>query len=1044
MRKFLLLSIGIFFTTVILAQTPGLIVKPAQSPGNGILDPNGDGYVSDTIDGGLQVGFTKPPDNDVTQSEIPYVAIIRPDPQPDILRGPAGGFIEIVGVDAAGNNAILTYNDGTNFLIRFRLGGYAPNSKSYSLLIDTDEAFGFTGENADDNALTGNPGFEVEIVLETNFNVKIYDIDGSNTGGSEVASYSYDTHCQKSIAISEAGGDPDFFYDFYVEFSDLTGLFDSSTPLRIVAVTTMNPHQAIGNNALSDVGGVTSGTNMDLIWEELIDGQTPTVPGDSVLDRTECPWINSPVTSSDGEIGGVLNGSGISYPVWVWVYQNGTKLDSVSVSSGTSWSVSGSYTLLQGDTITAVAKESGKGASYDNCDITYVSDNCPDALNKLYVPDDNNAKGICANAGAGISGATIRVYQLDGTEVVPGGTGSIAVEADGSFQWKCNTSNTGCTSGSPCLTSGQTYLVTQTVDGCESQPITYRVGSGSCTTSSTPTISTSTIIVSTQTLNGNGTSASSRIFIYKNDTVQIAAVNSNASSPFAWSADISDADLAECDEITAKQVETGKCISAATASISVTRQATNPSINSTGCYVSVPAFIDGFSTEIGATVTLYRVSPSATLGTATVGSEGTWSISPSPSPSIGQEIYAKISAGGCLTESNESAHVTLTSRTNISSYTFSFTTPIEGNDSVYGSISGGSYPVDVTLYVDEAEIGSGLTVNSAGNFYYTGLASYELSAGSTVKGTVTYGSQCESDYSSQSAVVDCIEPEDRTISRADSIICSGDLGIITVVNSESGVIYTPVLASDTTSCGYSKLGDGTDLDLSIDEPDTNPRYVRVKAVKYSPVQCETILSDSLAFYFIDAPSGSSPQTFCDTDNATVADLEPSGDSITWYDSDLGGSIVAKSTLLTDNTHYYATQTVNGCESENFLDVLVEVNTCNSAPNTNSENVSYPEDSTGIYINVLANDSDPDSDPITTKLILKQPSNGTASIVNDDSLSYQPTANWNGSDTIIYQVCDDQSPQNCAQDTVFITITAVNDAPTPQPDIVNYPEDSTGI
>jgi hypothetical protein len=216
------LIIAFFITTVLFAQTPGLILKPATGAGASVLDPDGDGYVSAKTNG-VQIGFTNPPNNDVTQSEIPYAPIVQPDPTSDLLRGPSCSFGDIVGVDAAGNNAIMSYYDGTNLLVRFRLSGYAPNSKGYTLFNDTDQKFGFTGPNADPNAVAGNPGFEVEITLMTNFDVGVYKIDGSATAGTAVATYSYDTHCQKSVAITRACDDADYFYDFYVPFSALIG-----------------------------------------------------------------------------------------------------------------------------------------------------------------------------------------------------------------------------------------------------------------------------------------------------------------------------------------------------------------------------------------------------------------------------------------------------------------------------------------------------------------------------------------------------------------------------------------------------------------------------------------------------------------------------------------------------------------------------------------------------------------------------------------------------------------------------------------------------
>jgi large repetitive protein len=203
--------------------TPGLIVEPANATGKIYLDPDGDGYVSQKTNG-VQLGFTNPPNNDVTQSEIPYVAIIKPDLRGDLLRGPTGSFSEIIGVDEAGNNAILGYNDGTNWLFRFRIDGYSTNTITYCILIDTDGKFGFTGENADPNAVSGNPGFEIEITLTTNFHVRVWNVDGVTSGAleycpSSTSTKNIATHHQKAIAVTNGGGNPDYFYDFYVPFS---------------------------------------------------------------------------------------------------------------------------------------------------------------------------------------------------------------------------------------------------------------------------------------------------------------------------------------------------------------------------------------------------------------------------------------------------------------------------------------------------------------------------------------------------------------------------------------------------------------------------------------------------------------------------------------------------------------------------------------------------------------------------------------------------------------------------------------------------------
>ena len=80
-----------------------------------------------------------------------------------------------------------------------------------------------------------------------------------------------------------------------------------------------------------------------------------------------------------------------------------------------------------------------------------------------------------------------------------------------------------------------------------------------------------------------------------------------------------------------------------------------------------------------------------------------------------------------------------------------------------------------------------------------------------------------------------------------------------------------------------------------------------------------------------APSGSATQTFCSGTTPAVADLVASGTSIQWYLASGGGSALSPATPLINNTHYFASQTVNGCESITRLDVTVVVNTTPGTP-----------------------------------------------------------------------------------------------------------------
>ena len=72
------------------------------------------------------------------------------------------------------------------------------------------------------------------------------------------------------------------------------------------------------------------------------------------------------------------------------------------------------------------------------------------------------------------------------------------------------------------------------------------------------------------------------------------------------------------------------------------------------------------------------------------------------------------------------------------------------------------------------------------------------------------------------------------------------------------------------------------------------------------------------------PEGSSPQAFCETDSPTIADIAVTGTDIIWYDAPTGGNVLPEATALTDLTTYYASQTVDGCESDTRLAVTVTV------------------------------------------------------------------------------------------------------------------------
>ncbi|QSW87846.1 T9SS type B sorting domain-containing protein [Flavobacterium endoglycinae] len=71
-----------------------------------------------------------------------------------------------------------------------------------------------------------------------------------------------------------------------------------------------------------------------------------------------------------------------------------------------------------------------------------------------------------------------------------------------------------------------------------------------------------------------------------------------------------------------------------------------------------------------------------------------------------------------------------------------------------------------------------------------------------------------------------------------------------------------------------------------------------------------------------APSGNATQSFCKSENATLSNIQISGQNIKWFDTNLSASVLPNTTLLENNKTYYASQTV-GCESDR-TPILVQI------------------------------------------------------------------------------------------------------------------------
>ncbi|MCC7520764.1 MAG: T9SS type A sorting domain-containing protein [Flavobacteriaceae bacterium] len=145
-----------------------------------------------------------------------------------------------------------------------------------------------------------------------------------------------------------------------------------------------------------------------------------------------------------------------------------------------------------------------------------------------------------------------------------------------------------------------------------------------------------------------------------------------------------------------------------------------------------------------------------------------------------------------------------------------------------------------------------------------------------------------------------------------------------------GTLNNGRFETDITGDSYRRIN----VDLSaITGANNNPNFGwRVVAAHYQStgefrrVTVPTTIATGGTWRFDNVTlSGSSTQTFCE--GATVANLVATGTALKWYADASGGTELVSTEVLTTGT-YYASQTLNACESQTRLAVQVVIN-----PNT---------------------------------------------------------------------------------------------------------------
>ncbi|MDA0789158.1 MAG: Ig-like domain-containing protein [Proteobacteria bacterium] len=120
-------------------------------------------------------------------------------------------------------------------------------------------------------------------------------------------------------------------------------------------------------------------------------------------------------------------------------------------------------------------------------------------------------------------------------------------------------------------------------------------------------------------------------------------------------------------------------------------------------------------------------------------------------------------------------------------------------------------------------------------------------------------------------------------------------------------------------------------------------------------------------------------------------------------------------------------------------VSLEVTPANDGPTAEADAVTVLEDSIDNSIDVLANDTDPDSDVLTVTQVAAV--HGSVSINADGTIVYSPDTDFVGQDTITYSIADGNDA--VASSVVNVTVTPLNDVPEAVDDTLTVEEDSEG-
>jgi len=244
------------------------------------------------------------------------------------------------------------------------------------------------------------------------------------------------------------------------------------------------------------------------------------------------------------------------------------------------------------------------------------------------------------------------------------------------------------------------------------------------------------------------------------------------------------------------------------------------------------------------------------------------------------------------------------------------------------------------------------------------------------------------------------------------------------LNPDGTVTYTPTgdfTGDDTISYVVDDGNGGTDtgeIVVTVAEPDNEPPVAvddTATTVEGTPVTIDAVANDT------DPDGDTLTITSVGTPTNGTATLNPDGTVTYTPTGDFTG----------DDTIPYTIDDGNG--GTDTGEIVVTVTDPENRPPVAVDDTASTVEGTPVVIDALANDTDPDGDTVSISTV-GTPSNGTATLNSDGTVSYTPNADFIGDDTIPYTIIDG----NGGTDTGEIVVTVSEDDPDPRIDTDVFP------